>query len=248
MIGKRIKKRYSYFLFAVLLGLGAFWVVKYFSDLNSSQELNEVKSTADEPSSDLAEYVAYQDGLILESKGKYSDDIRTILERGELLVGVLSEENEPFVIKERNGEFRGYCVDFARCLADKLGVRLTIDNSAETYDDLIRMAHDKKVELLVSPMTFSTASFLLRKHGSEGVRNLLSNLRQLLSVTTSDERTVDDSIASQFKDFEDAMQYYTVLDAKAEIIITRNGKDFTASNLPVMTATEYIANRITITK
>lgn len=114
------------------------------------------------------------------------------------------------------------------------------------YDaaQLFTMAHDKKVELLVSPMTFSTASFLLRKHGSTGVRNLLSNLRQLVSVTTSDERTVDDSIASQFKDFEDAMQYYTALNAKAEIIITRNGKDFTASNLPVMTATEYLANRI----
>ena len=118
------------------------------------------------------------------------------------------------------------------------------------YDaaQLFTMAHEKKVELLVSPMTFSTASFLLRKHGSEGVRILLSNLRQLVSVTISDERTVDDSIASQFKDFEDAMQYYTALNAKAEIIITRNGKDFTASNLPVMTATEYLANRITITK
>lgn len=114
------------------------------------------------------------------------------------------------------------------------------------YDaaQLFTMAHDKKVEILVSPMTFSTASFLLRKHGSEGVRNLLSNLRQLVRVTISDERTVDDSIASQFKDFEDAMQYYTALNAKAEIIITRNGKDFTASKLPVMTATEYIANRI----
>lgn len=114
------------------------------------------------------------------------------------------------------------------------------------YDaaQLFTMAHDKKVELLVSPMTFSTASFLLRKHGSKGVRILLSNLRQLVSVTISDERTVDDSIASQFKDFEDAMQYYNALNAKAEIIITRNGKDFTASNLPVMTATEYIANRI----
>ena len=113
------------------------------------------------------------------------------------------------------------------------------------YDaaQLFTMAHDKRVELLVSPMpmTFSTASFLLRKHGSEGVRNLLSNLRQLVRVTISDERTVDDSIASQFKDFEDAMQYYTALNAKAEIIITRNGKDFTASNLPVMTATEFIA-------
>lgn len=114
------------------------------------------------------------------------------------------------------------------------------------YDaaQLFTMAHDKKVELLVSPMTFSTASFLLRKHGSKGVRILLSNLRQLVSVTISDERTVDDSIASQFKDFEDAMHYYNALNAKAEIIITRNGKDFTASNLPVMTATEYIANRI----
>lgn len=114
------------------------------------------------------------------------------------------------------------------------------------YDaaQLFTMAHDKKVELLVSPMTFSTASFLLRKHGSKGVRILLSNLRQLVSVTISDERTVDDSIGSQFKDFEDAMQYYNALNAKAEIIITRNGKDFTASNLPVMTATEYIANRI----
>lgn len=110
------------------------------------------------------------------------------------------------------------------------------------YDaaQLFTMAHDKKVELLGSPMTFSTASFLLRKHGSEGVRNLLSNLRQLVSVTISDERTVDDSIASQFKDFEDAMQYYTALNAKAGIIITRNGKDIECSPCPYTAET---ANR-----
>ena len=39
----------------------------------------------------------------------------------------------------------------------------------------------------------------------------------------------------------DAVQYYTALKAKADVIITRNGKDFTASKLPVMTATEYLA-------
>lgn len=111
---------------------------------------------------------------------------------------------------------------------------------------LFSMAYNKQVQLDVSPMTFSTASFLLRKHGPEGVRKLLSNFRQLARVSTTDERTVDDSLASQFQDFEDAMQYYSALNAKAEIIITRNGKDFTASNLPVMTATEteYIAAKI----
>ena len=47
--------------------------------------------------------------------------------------------------------------------------------------------------------------------------------------------------ASQFNDFEDAMQYYTAVKAKADVIITRNGKDFAASKLPVMTAAEYLA-------
>lgn len=106
---------------------------------------------------------------------------------------------------------------------------------------LFTMAYHKQVQLIVSPMTFSTASFLLHKHGTEGVRSLLSDFRQLSRVAASNERTEDDSLASEFKDFEDAMQYYTALRAKADIIITRNGKDFTASKLPVMTATEYLA-------
>lgn len=106
---------------------------------------------------------------------------------------------------------------------------------------LFSMAYNKQVQLVVSPMTFSTASFLLRKHGSESVRKLLSNFRQLARVSTTDERTVDDSLASQFQDFEDAMQYYTALRADAEVIITRNGKDFTASRIPVMTAGEYLS-------
>lgn len=106
---------------------------------------------------------------------------------------------------------------------------------------LFTMAYNRQVQLVVSPMTFSTASFLLRKHGSEGVRNLLSNFRQLSRVAAANERTVDDSLASQFKDFEDAMQYYTALRAKANAIITRNGKDFANSKLPVMTAGEFLA-------
>ena len=103
------------------------------------------------------------------------------------------------------------------------------------------MAYNKKVQLVVSPTTYSTASFLLRKHGPEGVRKLLANFRQLSRIAVTNEQIVDDSLASQFNDFEDAMQYYTVLKAKADIIITRNGKDFTPSKIPVMTATEYLA-------
>jgi hypothetical protein len=50
-----------------------------------------------------------------------------------------------------------------------------------------------------------------------------------------------DTNVSQFKDFEDAMQYHSAMQAGIEAVITRNGKDFTNSKLPVMTAGEYLA-------
>ena len=106
---------------------------------------------------------------------------------------------------------------------------------------IFTMAYNKQVKLIVSPITYGTAAFLLRKHGTEGVRNLLANFRQLSSVATTNERIVDDSLASQFNDFEDAMQYYTALAAKADIIITRNGKDFQNSRIPIMTGSEFLA-------
>lgn len=105
---------------------------------------------------------------------------------------------------------------------------------------LFTMAYNKKVQLLVSPMTYATTSFLLRKHGTAEVRRLLNNFRLLSRVTTANERTVDESLISQFVDFEDALQYYSALTAKADAIITRNKKDFANSKIPVMTADEYL--------
>ncbi len=107
---------------------------------------------------------------------------------------------------------------------------------------LFELAYKKKVCFYVSPMTYATASYLLHKHGPDGVNRLLSNLRQLSNVTVADEQTVDDALASSFSDFEDALQYYSALTMKVDAIITRNGGDFIHSKLPVMTAAEYLAS------
>jgi predicted nucleic acid-binding protein len=45
---------------------------------------------------------------------------------------------------------------------------------------------------------------------------------------------------SDFKDFEDAVQYYSAIKAGCKVIITRNGKDFKKSTIPIMTANEYL--------
>jgi predicted nucleic acid-binding protein len=105
---------------------------------------------------------------------------------------------------------------------------------------LFTMAYNKQARLFISPMTYATASFLLHKHGAENVRHLLFNLRQLAHVSSANEHTVDSALSSQFKDFEDALQYYSAQQAKVDIIITRNGKDFLSSTLPVMTPREFL--------
>lgn len=127
----------------------------------------------------------------------------------------------------------------ANIVMDLLGKR------APFYEDaahLFALSYYKRVQLIVSPITYATASYLLSKNNSpESVRNILANFRQLVHIATTDERVIDDAIASQFADFEDAMQYYTALKAKVDVIVTRNGKDFVLSKIPVMTASEYLA-------
>jgi len=56
------------------------------------------------------------------------------------------------------------------------------------------------------------------------------------------DRTIEKALASAFKDFEDALQYYCALDKESSILITRNGKDFKESMLPIMSPDEYLLN------
>lgn len=74
---------------------------------------------------------------------------------------------------------------------------------------LFTMAYNKQVSLFVSPMTYATASYLLRKHGKSGVKALLQNLRSLTNVTAAEEPNVDQALTSPFDDFEDALQYFS---------------------------------------
>ena len=105
---------------------------------------------------------------------------------------------------------------------------------------IFTLAYKKKITIYVSPMTYATASYLLRKHGQEQMRLLLRNFRQLSKVTIADERIVDDALASSFVDYEDALQYYSALSKNVDIIVTRNIKDFQYSKIPVLTPDEYL--------
>ncbi|RHJ91444.1 type II toxin-antitoxin system VapC family toxin [Parabacteroides bouchesdurhonensis] len=126
-------------------------------------------------------------------------------------------------------------------LVDFLGER---DPFCVPVEKLVSLADKNKVELYASSLSFATTFYLLARY--ESTEAILEKFRKFLilcSVSPVDETVVKKALASGFKDFEDAMQYYSALAVNATAIITRNAKDFKASTLPVFSAEEYLKTR-----
>lgn len=110
--------------------------------------------------------------------------------------------------------------------------------------ELFTLADTKQVELYVSALTFANTHYLLSRYQSlEDARKTLMKFKVLVKVAALDNKVVELVLVSDFKDFEDAIQYHTALQNEIEIIVTRNKKDFRKSKLPVLTAKEYLKKR-----
>ena len=98
-------------------------------------------------------------------------------------------------------------------------------------------------KILVSALSFATASYVLEAHhkkSSVAIKALFEDFIRVCSITPVDSRTIDESLASSFTDFEDAMQYYSALREGADLIITRNKEDYKAAQIPVYEPQEYL--------
>lgn len=106
----------------------------------------------------------------------------------------------------------------------------------EAASTIVTMAKDEKYKLLVSSLSFATASYIMNAHHKKTnaeIVALFADFVKMCNVTPVDSLIIDNAIASGFPDFEDAMQYYSAVRGGADAIITRNGADFTASQIPV---------------
>jgi predicted nucleic acid-binding protein len=106
---------------------------------------------------------------------------------------------------------------------------------------LFSLADKKKIKLSISSLCMADANYILSKQNPEmEVRQILRKFKVLVNVLPLDDKITDLALNSEFKDFEDAIQYYTAIENDQDIIITRNQSDFKESKIPVMTAGEFI--------
>jgi predicted nucleic acid-binding protein len=107
---------------------------------------------------------------------------------------------------------------------------------------LFSMADKMKLQLCVSALTFANTNYILsRVRKPDEVRLILRKLKLLVKVISLDDKIIGLSLNdSDFKDYEDALQYYSALENGNDLIITRNLKDFQKSKIPALTAEQFL--------
>ena len=106
---------------------------------------------------------------------------------------------------------------------------------------LFTMSDRNEVKLYISALTFANTYYILSQQLKlNNIRKILRTFKLLIEILPLNDKILDLSLTSGFKDFEDAIQYYTALENKVNIIVTRNLKDFRNAKLPVMTAKQFI--------
>ena len=107
--------------------------------------------------------------------------------------------------------------------------------------ELFSLADKKKLILSISSLCLADTHYILARQNPElEVRKILRKFKVLVTVLALDDKISDLALNSEFKDFEDAIQYFTAIENDQELIITRNQSDFKDSKIPIMTAGEFI--------
>src|SRR3972149_8549204 len=108
--------------------------------------------------------------------------------------------------------------------------------------NLLTYVEHKQVEAYNSPIIFSNSFYIISKlRNKKKAWSALKKIRLLFSVSKVTEKVIDLALASNFSDFEDAVQYYAALEQKVDYLVTRNKKDYVAPQIPVITPQEFIA-------
>lgn len=113
---------------------------------------------------------------------------------------------------------------------------------------LFDLAIEGKTKIYISAVSYNNIYYILRQSlTSNATIKLLDDLASMTEIADVTDVVIRKSLKTDFKDYEDAIQYYCALNIpEIELIVTRNTKDFKKSTIAVLTPAEAIISLSTI--
>lgn len=108
-----------------------------------------------------------------------------------------------------------------------LDVFLEREEHFEESATLLASVYQGQIIGYVTSQTYADMYYFLRKYlGASEARKGIQRVFTSFHTIAISEAIIKQSLDSEWKDFEDALQYYAALSSHVEYIITRNVKDF----------------------
>jgi predicted nucleic acid-binding protein len=114
---------------------------------------------------------------------------------------------------------------------------------AEAAGHLFSLALEKRLKIFCSAISFNNIYYLMKQTNTHSTTvGLLDEIFEMTEIISVGKKIISQSLKSDFRDFEDAIQYYCAQSIVGmDGIITRNTKDFKKSRLPVLSPSEALA-------
>ncbi len=106
---------------------------------------------------------------------------------------------------------------------------------------LFSSADKGDIQVCVSSLCFAKLNYILSKqYSADQARKKLLKFKTLVTVLAVTDKAIELALSSDFRDFEDGIQYFTAIENNIKILLTRNLKDYKTAVIPVMTAAQFL--------
>ncbi|MES2617712.1 MAG: PIN domain-containing protein [Bacteroidota bacterium] len=107
---------------------------------------------------------------------------------------------------------------------------------------LFEYSEKEKIKLYITAVSYNNIYYIVRKLTShKAAITILKDLENMTETIDTTKESIKLALHSEFKDFEDAIQYFSSKsNKKIDAIITRNIADFKLSKLPILSPEEAI--------
>ena len=101
----------------------------------------------------------------------------------------------------------------------------------------------KKLNIYISAVSYNNIYYIVRQSLSHAETiKMLTEISEWTNVIDLTKDIINKSLTSDFKDFEDAIQYHCAKSInKIDLIVTRDTKDYKVSSLAILTPKEAVA-------
>jgi len=110
---------------------------------------------------------------------------------------------------------------------------------SDMTEEILLLKYTQKKRLFTSALSLANVAYVVRK-AEKNPFTVIEDLLEWVEVVSLTKNEFNSSVKSTFKDFEDALQYYSAQSIQASVIITRDVKDFSSSSILVQSPAQFL--------